>query len=111
VSLKIFKSDLMVGASDPDAGDSASYDAITSAGSQGATVTEDASVIYYDPVNDNNDTLQFRVKDSRGGAVTKNISITVVNGAGQVQSMVVSGTSATVTFAGIPGFSYDIQRS
>src|SRR5205807_132428 len=51
VTLKIFKTDVMVGASDPDSGDSASYDTLVSTGTQGATVTEDANIIYYEPVN------------------------------------------------------------
>ncbi len=111
LSLKIFKSDLLAGSTDPDVGDSVSYDALVSPGSQGATVTEDANLIYYQPANDNNDTLQFRLKDTRGGTVTKNISIMVTSSTGQAQTITVTGDSAVVTFAGIPGLSYDVQRS
>ena len=110
-TLKIFKSDVMASVSDPDSGDSASYDALVSTGTQGATVTEDAAVIYYEPVNDNNDTLQYRVKDTRGGTTTRNIQINVVESTGQAMTISVSGSTATVSFAGIPSFSYQVQRS
>ena len=60
---------------------------------------------------DNPDTLTYRVKDARGGfSAAKNIAITVINGIGQAQSITVSGDNAIVTFAGIPGVAYDIQR-
>jgi hypothetical protein len=111
VSLKIAKSDLMVGTSDPDSGDSVSFDALASNGTQGATVTQDANYIYYEPVNDNNDTLQYRVKDTRGGFTTKNIPISVVGGDGQGQIVAVTGGTVTVSFAGVPGYTYQIQRS
>jgi autotransporter-associated beta strand protein len=111
VSLKIAKADLVVGASDADSGDSVSYDALTSTGTQGATVTQDSTYIFYAPANDNNDTLQYRLKDTRGGTVTKNIQINVVSAAGLAQSVSVGGGVATASFAGIPGYSYQIQRS
>jgi autotransporter-associated beta strand protein len=110
-SLKILKADLMVGASDPDSGDSASYDALAGLGSQGATVSEDGTYVYYSPANDNADTLQYRVKDTRGAATTKNIQINVVETTGQSVSIMVSNGVATVGFAGIPGRSYQVQRS
>src|SRR5205814_4146877 len=47
-SVKVLKSVLLATTSDPDSGDSVSYDALVSAGSQGATVTQDATVIYYE---------------------------------------------------------------
>lgn len=112
VSLKIAKADLLAGAADPDSGDSVSFDSLMSMGTEGATITQDATYVYYAPANDNSDTLTYRVKDARGGfSAAKNIAITVVNGTGQAQTISVSGGIATVTFAGIPGFAYDVQRS
>ena len=112
VSLKIAKADLVSDATDPDSasGDSVSFDALTGLGTEG-TITQDATYIYYEPNTDNSDTLQYRVKDTRGGFTTKNIAINVTIGTGQGQTIVVTGSSATVTFAGVPGVSYDIQRS
>lgn len=113
MSLKIAKSDLISDATDPDSalGDFVSYDSLTSTGSQGATITEDATYVYYSPANNNNDTLQYRVKDSRGGTATANIQINVISTEGDAQTISVSGGAATVNFAGIPGYSYLVQRS
>jgi fibronectin-binding autotransporter adhesin len=110
-TLKIDKASLLVNAADPDAGDSVSYDAVVSAGSQGATVTENGTTIFYNPINNNADTLQYRLKDTRGGTVTKNINISVTNAVGVVSITNNAGGSMTVGFFGIPGFDYVIQRS
>ncbi len=111
-NLFIAKADLLVGAGDPDSGDSVSFDALASTGSQGATVSENATGILYEPTNNNSDTLQFRVKDTQGGTVTKNILIAVDNSSagGIAQSIIGSPSSVTVTFAGIPTLKYDVQR-
>ena len=112
-SLTILKSDLLVGASDPDSGDSVSFDALTSPGSQGATVSENATSILYEPANNNGDTLAFRVKDTRGGSVVKNITITVDNSSagGVAQSITPAAGGIAVTFAGIPTLKYDVERA
>ncbi|PWU14556.1 MAG: hypothetical protein C5B50_17040 [Verrucomicrobia bacterium] len=110
-SIKIAKADLLVGASDPDPGDSVSYDAVAGTGSQGATVTENATYIFYQPANNNADTIQYRLKDTRGGTVTKNIAIAVVNPGGLAQSIAWAAGGVSVTFAGIPGQAYDVQRA
>jgi len=75
----VAKADLLLGASDLDAlsGDAVSYDAMTRAGAQSATISEDNNYVYYEPANDNSDTLQYRLKDTRGGRATRNIQINV----------------------------------
>ena len=55
--------------------------------------------------------MTYRLKDNRGGTVTKNININVVSSAGEVQNITVTGGTATVDFPGIPGDTYLIQRS
>ncbi|TAK92756.1 MAG: hypothetical protein EPO07_19120, partial [Verrucomicrobia bacterium] len=112
-SLMILKSDLLVGASDVDSGDSVSFDALTSAGSQGATVSENATAFLYEPANNNNDLLTFRVKDARGGTVVKNITITVNSSGsgGTAQTITPTSNGMEVSFAGIPGFKYDVERA
>lgn len=113
VSLTILKSALLSDASDPDSGDSASYDVLTSTGSQGATVTENATSILYEPGTNANDTLSFRVKDTRGGTVVKNITITVDNSSagGSAQGITPTVNGMQVTFAGIPNLKYDVERA
>jgi len=84
---------------------------MTGAGAQSATISEDNNYVYYEPANDNSDTLQYRLKDARGGRATRNIQINVTSAAGLAQSVIAGGGIATIRFAGIPGFSYEIQRS
>jgi autotransporter-associated beta strand protein len=98
--------------SDPDAadGDSVTFHAVDS-GTEGATVTTNDTHIFYAPANDNEDTLVYTVRDQRGGSRTASIGITVVevSSTNSVVSLEVgvpgSGTN-TITFAGIPGYSY-----
>jgi hypothetical protein len=47
----------------------------------------------------------------RGGQVTRNIQINVISEAGLAQGVSVNAGVAAVRFAGIPGFSYQIERS
>jgi autotransporter-associated beta strand protein len=110
-SLKIAKADLLVGATDPDSGDAPTSTALAGTGSQGATVTENGGYIFYSPVNNNNDTIQFSVADARGGLATNNIAITVVNPGGIGKEIAWSPSGVTVTFAGIPGLSYAVERA
>ena len=83
--------------------------------SQGATITTNASYIFYLPStgasSNNNDSFTFTVKDGFGGTATATISITVLNAINTTQSLTVSGSSVTVHSAGIPGYPYLIQRS
>lgn len=111
-SLRITKSDLLVGASDADSGDSVNYDALVSSGSHG-TITETDSYILYEANDNSGDTLQFRLKDTRGGTVVKNINITVdaSGGGGIAQNIAPAAGGIAVTFAGIPTFKYDVQRA
>jgi fibronectin-binding autotransporter adhesin len=114
MSLKIAKADLLVGSGDVDSGDSVSYDAIVNTGSQGATVTENGTYVFYVPQagNNNADTLQYRLKDTSNGTVTKNIAISVTDVSGQALGILVPASGpATVSFAGIPGYPYQAQRA
>jgi hypothetical protein len=55
--------------------------------------------------------LQYRVKDQRGGTTINTIQINVVSQTGLALTVVPSGNTVTVGFAGIPGRSYQVQRS
>ena len=58
------------------------------------------------------DSFTYTVNDGQGGSATGTVSITAVGGqTGQGQTVTVSGSSATVGFAGIPGYAYEVQRS
>lgn len=58
------------------------------------------------------DRFTFTVTDGYGGTNGATITLTVgvINGlGGQINSVVLSGTTATVTCTGIPGYLYNLQ--
>jgi len=116
VSMKIKMADLiddlMNGVSELDSGDSASFDGFVSMTSnQGVTVTNNGIYYFYYPINDNADFLQYKVKDNRGGLVTKKLNIKVEPYYGSVNIRHDGGGEVTLSFWGIPGYSYYVQRS
>ena len=81
-------------------------------GTNGATIDADSGYIFYTPAsNDNPDVFTYTVSDGQGGTATANIYVAVVKGVGQAKAITVTGGVAVVDFAGIPGYTYDVQRS
>jgi autotransporter-associated beta strand protein len=111
-SLKIaIAGDLSTYWSDADGDPVALTGAISS--TNGATVSYDSNFVYYSNPNDVADQINYMIGDGQGGSNSGVINITVSTGtsAGGSQPVTVTGNSATVTFAGIPNSSYEIQRS
>jgi hypothetical protein len=106
---KVKLSDLFP-ATDPLDSDSVVLDSHT-AGSEGATITTSASYIFYTPVNDNSDTFDYTVKDNRGGNRTRTITVSVTPSVGSVTITNAGGGAISLTFYGIPGYQYRLQRS
>jgi pectin methylesterase-like acyl-CoA thioesterase len=79
----------------------------------GATVSYDSDYVYYQDANDVADQINYTIGDGIGGTAAGVITINVLTGGtvGGTQSITVSGNSATVNFAGIPNYQYEIQRS
>jgi autotransporter-associated beta strand protein len=79
----------------------------------GATVSYDSAFVYYLNPNDVADQINYTITDGQGGTNSGIIDITITSGTsvGGSQAVTVSGNSATVTFAGIPGYQYQVQRS
>jgi hypothetical protein len=79
----------------------------------GATVSYDSNYVYYTNPNDVADQINYTIGDGQGGTNSGVINITVDTdtSVGGGQEVTVSGNSATVTFAGIPTYQYEIQRS
>lgn len=75
--------------------------------------TNGANIFYPNSANVN-DQFTYTISDNYGVTATGIINV-VVNTAtgvsGQAQSITVGGSSATVNFAGIPGYTYYVQRS
>ncbi|MCP5523945.1 MAG: cadherin-like domain-containing protein [Verrucomicrobiales bacterium] len=78
---------------------------------QGATITVDATDILYTLDNDSRDSFPYTINDGRGGTATGTVTVEVVPAGGIAGTVSVSGEAATLTFLGIPGFEYDIQRT
>jgi hypothetical protein len=97
--LKIKITDVLAACSDPDGGTPA-LDSV-GASVQGATISTTATHILYALAADNSDSFPYTISDGQGGTTTGTITVQVVN----------PGGSVTVNFAGIPGFTYDVQRA
>ena len=95
--------------SDPDS-DSLSLAGVGDS-AQGATISTNASYIFYASTNDSNDTFSYTVADGRGGTATGSIDVLVVDSGGLSQSIVVSNGMVNVQFIGIPDDAYDVQQS
>ena len=119
LTLKIKIADLLAAStSDPD-GDARALTALDAVSAQGATITSDATYIYYEPINGNADSFNYTVQDMvaayRAGdpvrTATAHINVSVVNAGGIVQTIDTSGGAVTIRCAGIPDYQYDLERS
>ncbi|HOX55287.1 MAG TPA: immunoglobulin domain-containing protein [Candidatus Paceibacterota bacterium] len=82
------------------------------ASTKGATITTNATYIFYTLAANESDDFDYVVADNRGGKRTRKVAITVVPQGGQVQTPTVPPSGpVTVTFAGIPTFPYQAQRA
>ncbi|HTR41576.1 MAG TPA: cadherin-like domain-containing protein, partial [Pseudomonadales bacterium] len=82
----------------------------------GATLVNNGSyILYTNSVTPNvNDSFEYTVSDGQGGTNVGTVSIVVNNSNlfGQTSpQLAVTGTNATVTFFGIPGYQYIVDRS
>jgi len=92
---------------------------LTSLGSstQGATITTGGGYIQYSPANNstNLDYFTYTVTDGLGGTATGTIFVSVVPATGKNSGAITVSTGVaklpTVTFAGIPGYMYVVQRA
>jgi len=84
----------------------------TGASDQGAAITQTATHLLYTPANENNDGFTYTVSDGQGGSASNTITIQVSPQAGLTTgAALVPGGGMIAKFAGIPGFSYTIERS
>jgi len=111
LTLKIAIAGVLAACSAPSGGTLALDSIGTSA--QGATLTLTAAYILYQPAsgNNNSDSFSYTISDGLGDTATGTISVIVINPGGLAQTISVSGGAVTVNFAGIPGYTYDIQRA
>jgi hypothetical protein len=96
--------------SDADGDQPALTGAISS--TNGATVSYDSDFVYYSNPNDVADKINYTISDGLStvpGVI--NITVNTDTSVGGGQAVTITGNSATVTFAGIPGYHYQVQRS
>jgi len=109
--LKVKKTDLV--ANDTDANhDLLSLTSVTTNSANGAKVTLAGNYVYYEPINNENDSFQYTVSDGQGGVTNGTVAITV--GDQPVLSPLatsVNGRQMTVVFRGIFGLHYTVVRS
>ncbi len=81
--------------------------------SQGASISMNGGNIQYLPTNrTNSDSFTYTVTDGLGGAATGTIFVNVVPATGQnTGTITISGGQTTVTFVGLPGYMYVVQRA
>jgi hypothetical protein len=107
---------ILTEASDID-GDTLSISGVSVTSTQGATVALVAQGILYTPAADftGADSFTVTISDGRGGSVTGAVNVTVTTDndpAANQASLVINGDGTVdVLFYGIPGRSYQVQRS
>ena len=109
VPYEINFSELLTHATDAD-GDTLAVSLGTS--TNGITLSADGNRALYSNTNHVNDQFDYTVSDGFGGSATARVAIIsepfVTD---QNAAIAVSGSTVTVSFAGIPGYSYAVQRS
>jgi hypothetical protein len=109
-SWQIPVANLLTNASDVD-GDTVT---LTSVGTStnGVTLTIGGGYVSYLNTNLVTDQFTYTVSDGKGASATGTVTLIITPFAlGQNATVTVSGSSATVGFAGIPGYKYGVQRS
>jgi oxalate decarboxylase/phosphoglucose isomerase-like protein (cupin superfamily) len=113
LSLKILISGLLADATDANH-DNISFTSVnTSSSGQGATLSANSTYVFYLPANNNNDSFTYNISDGHGGTTigTVTVNVTPQPPGAASGSITVSGGVATVTFYGIPGMYYNVERT
>jgi len=110
LSLKVSITPLLAAWSSPSGAD-LNLQSVGSSSIQGGTVSTNGTFIFYTPPDSSiaTDSISYTVADTNGCSTLASLDLTFVKSVGLVQSVTPGPTSATVAFAGIPGFAYDVQ--
>ncbi|MFM2082421.1 MAG: hypothetical protein RL380_1112, partial [Verrucomicrobiota bacterium] len=113
LTVKIYFTNLVANDTDPDS-DTLTVSAVNLTTTNGVTLTTNSTTIFYPNAANVADQFTYTVSDGHGGTATgmANLSVITVTGTNSVLSLQVgvpgSGTN-TLTFAGVPGYSYVVQ--
>jgi hypothetical protein len=117
LGVKIYAKDLIPAWADDDAadGDVVEFDSIINNGIRGAAVSVSGSgneaCIYYTPGTEGDDSLVYRLRDSRGGITTGNLIVKVNTVASVVENITLDAGKPSLSLIGIPGYHYAVERS
>ena len=109
-SWQIAVPNLLTNAADAD-GDPLTLSSVGTS-TNGVTLTIAGGYVTYVNTNLVNDQFAYTVADGNGGSATATVTLVAAPFvSGQNASVTVSGSTATVEFAGIPGYKYEVERS
>jgi autotransporter-associated beta strand protein len=116
ISLKIAIADLLTHVTGAVSGKTITLTSLGNPGISGASLANNGNYILYTPgPSDANDSFTYTVSDGRGGSATGTVNVvadtTAVFGQQSPQLTVDGSGNITVTFHGIPGYTYVVQRS
>jgi Bacterial cadherin-like domain/Alpha amylase, catalytic domain len=111
--LHIRIADLLTNDSDPD-GNPITFTGLTLLTTNGVTLVTNSTFIFYTNAMNWNDRFNYYISDSQGGSATGLVVIQVVSVASNntvigLLAGVPGAGSATLTFAGVPGYQYVVQ--
>lgn len=109
-SFKIYLSPTMYAATDAD-GDTVGLQSYQTPAHNGGIVTTDPTRLFYQQVNDNHDDFGFSVTDGRGGKGNARFYVWVTDYVGKVTITDTAGGGKKISFYGIPGYCYIIERT
>ena len=110
-SWQIPVANLLTNASDVDISDTLTLSSVGTS-TNGITLSIAGGYVSYLNANLVNDQFNYTVADGNGGSATGTVTLVAAPfTSGQSATVTVSGSSATVGFAGIPGYKYEVQRS
>ena len=107
---------LLAKATDAD-GDTLTVSAVSATSTNGGTVTLSDTAIIYTPAADfvGTDLFTYTVSDGKGGLGSASIVVQVMSendpALHRIGSLTVTPSGVTISFAGIPGYSYSVERA
>ena len=111
LSVKIALADLATNWADAD-GDAVTLSGVNLTTTNSVTLMTNNAYILYPNGPNVADQFNYTIGDGQGGSATGVVNIMVVASAsGQTQSIMVSGGTAVLSFAGVPGSTYNVDRS
>ncbi len=78
---------------------------------QGAILSADDKYVYYRPVNQSDDIFTYTASNGLGDSTSGAVTVQVLQVGGLAQTVSSIGSEVTIRFAGIPGYTYEVQFS